>query len=135
MIEQLERNVWPDAGPDATSLVRRCTGLRRKPLAEFTVEDLRVMLEQEIGVPALLPRAVRVLLDDPLAAGDRYPGDLLSSVLQLPDSAWSDLRAERNRLASVLAELVARPPVSGPDLDPRDPDRRLRDDIVRFLGR
>ncbi|MEH0984684.1 contact-dependent growth inhibition system immunity protein [Micromonospora sp. CPCC 205556] len=134
-IEQLEREVWPDPGPDATFLVSRCAELRRKPLAEFTVEDLRIMLGQEIGVPALLPRAVQVLLRDPLAEGDHHPGDLLLNVLRLPDSAWSNLRAERQRLASVLAELVAGFPFSDPDLTPRDPDRLLRDAIVRFLGR
>ncbi|WP_319460481.1 contact-dependent growth inhibition system immunity protein [Micromonospora sp. RTP1Z1] len=134
-IEQLERDVWPAPAPDATSLVRRCTELRRKPLAEFTVEDLRIMLGQEVGVPALLPLAVQVLLRDPLAEGDYFPGDLLANVLRLPDSAWSSLRAERKRLGSVLAELVAGAPFSDPDLKPRDPDRRLRDAIVRFLGR
>lgn len=134
-IEQLERDVWPDPGQDATSLVRRCTELRRKPLAEFTVEDLRIMLGQEIGVPALLPLAVQVLLRDPLAEGDYYPGDLLANVLRLPDSAWASLRAERKRLGTVLAELVAGPPFSDPDLKPRDPDRLLRDAIVRLLGR
>ncbi|MFF4809188.1 contact-dependent growth inhibition system immunity protein [Micromonospora chersina] len=102
-IEQLERDVWPDPGPDASFLVRRCTELRRKPLAEFTVEDLRIMLGQEIGVPALLPLAVEVLLREPLAGGDYHPGDLLRTVLRLPDSAWSNLRSERERLASVLA--------------------------------
>lgn len=48
-IEQLERDVWPDPGPEATSLVRRCTELRRKPLAEFTVEDPRLMLGRQWG--------------------------------------------------------------------------------------
>ena len=134
-IEQLERSAWPDPAPDATSLVRRCTELRRKPLAEFTVEDLRIMLGQEIGVPALLPLAVQVLLRDPMTEGDYYPGDLLSTVLRLPDSEWLNLRGERKRLASVLAELLTCPPFSNPDLRPRAPDRLLRDDIMRFLGR
>ncbi|MEV0427582.1 contact-dependent growth inhibition system immunity protein [Micromonospora sp. NPDC050495] len=134
-IEQLERDVWPDPGPEVTSLVRRCTELRRKPLVEFTVEDLRIMLGQEIGVPALLPLAVQVLVRDPLAEGACYPGDLLANVLRLPDSAWSSLRSERKRLESVLAEFVAGPPFTDLDLKPRDPDRRLRDAIVRFLGR
>ncbi|MGR6319381.1 contact-dependent growth inhibition system immunity protein [Micromonospora soli] len=132
-IEQLERDVWPDPSPDATSLVRRCTELRRKPLDEFTVEDLRIMLGQEVGIPALLPRAVRILLRDPLVEADYYPGDLLANVLRLPDSAWSGLPAERKRLASVLAELVAAPPFSDPDLGPHDPNRVLRDATVRFL--
>ncbi|MBU8856590.1 MULTISPECIES: contact-dependent growth inhibition system immunity protein [unclassified Micromonospora] len=134
-IEQLERDVWPDPGRDATSLVRRCVELRRKPLAEFTVEDLRIMLGQEIGVPALLPLASQVLLRDPLAEGDCYPGDLLANVLRLPESAWSGLGAEREGLRCVLAELVAGRPFSGPDREPRVPDRQLREAIVRFLGR
>ncbi|MEU5785016.1 contact-dependent growth inhibition system immunity protein [Micromonospora lupini] len=134
-IEQLERDVWPDPGPDATFLVARCTALRRKPLADFTVEDLRIMLGQEIGVPALLPLAVRVVLRDPLAEGDYFPGGLLTNVLRLPDSAWSNLQAERKQLAAVLAELVADAPFSDPGLRPRDPDRLLRDAILRFIGR
>lgn len=134
-IEQLERDVWPDPGPEATSLVRRCVELRRKPLAEFTVEDLRIMLGQEIGVPALLPLALQVLLRDPLAEGDYYPGDLLANVLRLPEPAWSGLRAERELLRSVLAELVAGRPFSDPDPEPREPDRHLRDAVVGFLGR
>ncbi|MFI2650963.1 MULTISPECIES: contact-dependent growth inhibition system immunity protein [Micromonospora] len=134
-IEQLERSVWPDPGSDASFLVTRCAQLRRKPLAEFTVEDLRIMLGQEIGVPALLPLAVQVLLRDPLTEGDYYPGDLLSNVLRLPDSAWSSLQAERKRLSSALAELAARPCSSDPDLRPREPDRLLQDAILRFMAR
>lgn len=134
-IEQRERDVWADPGPDASNLVRRCTELRRKPLAEFTVEDLRIMLGQEIGVPALLPLAVQVVLRDPLAEGDSYPGDLLANVLRLPEAAWSNLRAERKRLASVLAKLITDPPFSDPGLRPRDSNRLLRDAIVQFLNR
>ena len=103
-IEQLERDVWPDPAPDASSLVRRCTELRRKPVSAFTVEELRIMLGQTLGVSALLPRAVRVLCADPLAEGDFYPGDLLTVVLRLPGTAWTGLEPERQRLASVLAE-------------------------------
>ena len=49
-LEELERDPWPDPGPTATTLVRRCTDLRRKPLRDFGVGDLRIMLGQEIGV-------------------------------------------------------------------------------------
>ncbi|MFG2013188.1 contact-dependent growth inhibition system immunity protein [Micromonospora sp. NPDC048868] len=133
-IEQLEREIWPDPDPGSTFLVRRCTELRRKPVAEFTVEDLRIMLGQQIGVSALLPLAVQVLLRDPLAEGDYHPGDLLFTVLRLSNSAWSDFRAERKRLASTVARLVAGPPFSEPDLRPRDPNRQLRDAMARFLA-
>lgn len=48
-IQQLEGDDWGDPEPDASSLVKRCTRLRRKPLAEFTADDLRVMLGQHIA--------------------------------------------------------------------------------------
>jgi hypothetical protein len=124
-IEQLERDVWPDPEQSSTFLVRRCTELRRKPLSEFTVEDLRIMLGQEVGVQVRLPRAVDVLVREPLAEGDLYPGDLLRSVVRLPDTAWSDLHDQHQRLAGVLADLVA-----GSDLD----DPELRNHVGEFLG-
>ncbi|WP_091344126.1 contact-dependent growth inhibition system immunity protein [Micromonospora rhizosphaerae] len=124
-IEEHEREVWPDPGAGSTNLVRRCTELRRKPLSDFTVEDLRIMLGQEIAVPVLLPRAVDILVREPLAEGDLYPGDLLRNVLRLPDAAWSNLHVRRERLADVLLALVA-----GAELR----DRELRDQIVRFLA-
>ncbi|MBO4206442.1 contact-dependent growth inhibition system immunity protein [Micromonospora echinofusca] len=132
-IEQLEGEVWADPGSGASFLVARCHDLRRKPLADFTVEDLRIMLGQNIGVPALLSRAVEVLLQDPLAEGDHYPGDLLTSVLRLPDSAWSALQAERRRLTAVLADLVAKPTPSDKGKPHRDPLEHLRHDIMAFL--
>jgi hypothetical protein len=100
-LTELEQDAWPDPGPGATGLVRTCVALRDKPLAEFTVEDLRIMLGQRIGVRHLLPRAVDVLLQDPTAAGDVFPGDLLGVVLRLPDAAWAPFPQQR-------AELLAR---------------------------
>lgn len=112
-IEEIEGDRWPEPKGDLTFLVTRCLALRRKPLAEFTVEDLRIMLGQQIAVPTLLPLAVEVLVRDPFAEGDFYPGDLLAAVLRLSASAWSGLRLERQRLAGVLANLLS----SGPDVD------------------
>lgn len=107
-IEEIEGCRWPEPEADTTYLVRRCHELRRKPLADFTVEDMRIMLGQEIAVPVLLPMAVDVLVCEPLAEGDFYPGDLLAAVLRLPTSAWSGLEAQRERLAAALATLPSR---------------------------
>ena len=46
-IEEIEGVRELDPGPDATTLIRRCLALRRKPLSEFTTEDLRIMLGQQ----------------------------------------------------------------------------------------
>lgn len=102
-IEELEGDRWPDPEPGATYLIRRCTALWRKPLAEFTVEDMRIMIGQRIGPSALVPRAVQTLVIDPLAEGDYCPGDLLLVVLRLPEDAWDGFDAERHRLVDALA--------------------------------
>jgi hypothetical protein len=102
-IQQLENDDWGDPEPRDSFLVRRCTELRRKPLSEFTVEDLRIMLGQQIAVPILLPMALDVLESDPLAEGDFYPGDLLCSAVMLPADAWASMPGQRERLSDVLA--------------------------------
>jgi len=80
-LEQLEGQLWGEPAFDS-HLVKTCHRRRTKPLDEFTVEDLRIMIGQEIGLPHLLPRAIEILENDPLAEGDHYPGDLLMSVIQ-----------------------------------------------------
>lgn len=55
------------------------------------------MIGQDLGLAYLLPLALEVLRDDPMAEGDTYEGDLLSAVLtrsptiwqQCPTPAWS----------------------------------------------
>jgi hypothetical protein len=101
-IEEIEGVRPSDPGPDATTLVRRCRALRRKPLSQFTTEDLRIMLGQQIAVPILLPMAVVVLADNPLAEGDYYPGDLLHTVVRLPEQQWHGAESHRQRLVEAL---------------------------------
>ena len=94
-------------GPFPTGLIRRCRALMDKPLAELTVEDLRVMLGQALCVRHLLPIAVQRLQQDPLAEGDLYPGDLLTAVAKLPSTAWDLLVAEREALRKQLREIIS----------------------------
>jgi hypothetical protein len=60
------------------------------------------MLRQQIAVPILLPRAVAVLADNPLADGDYYHSDLLYVVVRLPELAWHSAAYDRDRLATAL---------------------------------
>lgn len=88
-LEELEGDVWGDPEFDS-ALVQTCHGLRKKPLAKFTVEDLRVMILQHESLESLVPLALEVLEVDPLAAGDYCPGDLLHAVATLPRTFWRD---------------------------------------------
>ena len=86
-LEQLEGACWPEPTFDSY-LVSTCHRLRKKPLREFTTEDLRIMIGQGIGLPYLIPLALEKLVEDPFAGGDFYPGDLLHSVLKVSPRFW-----------------------------------------------
>lgn len=85
-LEQLEKDVWQE--PEFHSyLVVNCHQLRKKRLCDFTVEDLRIMIGQEIGLKFLVPKAIEALSKNPFAGGDFYDGDLLVQVLRRDLSA------------------------------------------------
>ncbi len=89
-LEALEAQDWgpPNFG---SHLVTTCHALRKKPLCDFTNEDLRIMINQNFSLPYLLPIAVQLLKLEPLAEGDYHAGDLLCSVLAC------DLKEDKNR--------------------------------------
>jgi CDI immunity proteins len=87
-LNELDPPAWDPPSRDDTNLVRRCHELRQTPLAEFDVEDLRIMIGQQISLPYLIPLAITVLQANPLAEGDHYPGDLLHAVLRADKTYW-----------------------------------------------
>ncbi len=103
-LEELERDVW---GPPRiqSHVVTACHALRRKPIGELTVEDLRLLIGQGIGLLFLVPLALEVLERDAFAEGDLFTGDLLWSVLRSSPSHWDRHREHRTRLRAVLERL------------------------------
>lgn len=73
---------------DDTNLMMKCKELRAKRLIDFSVEDLRIMIGQKIGIKFLVPVALEKLEEDILAQGDFFPGDLLMNVLRLNKEFW-----------------------------------------------
>jgi len=73
---------------DTSALATNCLTLYEKPLRDFTVENLRVMIGQSIGLELLIPLAVELLQENPFVQGDYYPGDLLSVVVQVEPGFW-----------------------------------------------
>ncbi len=106
-LDTVDPPAWGPAPPDATPLIKRCHQLRTKPLKDFTVEDLRIMIGQQIALNRLVPLALDRLQRDPLVEGDYYPGDLLASVLRADAAVWEwspDLTVEMRKLAESLRE-------------------------------
>jgi len=106
-LDTLDPPAWGPARPDATFLIKRCHELRTKPLRDFTVEDLRIMIGQQVALNRLVPIALDRLQPDALVEGDYYPGDLLASVLRVDAAFWKrspDLTVSLRKLTEGLRE-------------------------------
>lgn len=103
-LDELEPPAWGEPESDSY-LVTTCHRLRSKPIGEFSVEDLRVMIGQGIGLEWLIPLALERLDEDPLAEGDFYPGDLLACVLGVEDDFWAQRSESRDRVRASLMRL------------------------------
>jgi hypothetical protein len=109
-LEELERDRWPAPSADAGRLVVTVHALRSRPIGELSVEDMRLMIRQDVGLAHLLPLALEVLRDDPMAEGDMYEGDLLSAVLTRKPEIWSELPEIRRELGVIVSGLADLPP-------------------------
>ncbi|MFJ2664158.1 contact-dependent growth inhibition system immunity protein [Nocardia fluminea] len=107
-VEEIEGRAWGAPPPDATYLMRRVHELRQVPIGAFSIEDMRIMLAQNVGTASILPPALDALEEDPLAAGDFYPGDLLAAILRLGPEHWGNtaLRARVRHLAQQADALI-----------------------------
>jgi hypothetical protein len=119
-LDELDPPAWKDSGV-ASSLVATCHQLRRKPIGEFSTEDLRIMIGQSIGLRWLVPLALELIKEHPLAEGDFYPGDLLNSVLRVESDFWDREWEWRKEVEDVVTGL--------PDLPVE-----LEENVARFLG-
>ncbi|MFE2813908.1 contact-dependent growth inhibition system immunity protein [Streptomyces nigra] len=107
-LEELERDHWSAPPGGQTRLMTTVRELRRKPIGGLTVEDMRLLIGQDVGLAYLLPLAMEALRDNPLAEGDMYEGDLLAAVLTRRAEAWREfpeLRQEVRRIVSALTDV------------------------------
>jgi hypothetical protein len=106
-LDDLEGIEW---GPPQieSNLVTDVHRLRRVPLKQFRIEDLRLMIGQKVGLEYLVPIALDHLDANPLVEGDFYPGDLLAAVLRVPDGFWRDRPVLVPRVLSAIDAALAR---------------------------
>ena len=102
-LENLEKKTWSEFGSEEGSyLIKTCNSLRKKQLQDFTTEDLRIMIGQEIGLYFLMPLAIETLTDNIFAEGDYYEGDLLKNVLEVNTKLWDDNKNYWKQLNSII---------------------------------
>ena len=104
-LTQLEGEDWGE--PTFQSyVVTNGHRLRKKPLRDFTAEDLRFMLGQQISLPILMPMALDVLeLENLFAGGDMYHGALLENALRVDPQFWRQHPGLWYRMNAVLNSL------------------------------
>ncbi|MEU4091639.1 contact-dependent growth inhibition system immunity protein [Streptomyces sp. NPDC026673] len=108
-LEELARDRWPAPSADATRLITTAHALRHRPIGELTVEDMRLLIGQDIGLPYLLPLAVEVLRENPMAEGHMYEGDLLSAVLTRSPSLWAEFPELGRELRGIVSKSTGLP--------------------------
>jgi hypothetical protein len=107
-LTEIEGEDWGPPTYDSY-LVTTVHRLRHVPLKRFGIEDLRILIGQEIGLPWLVPIALNHLEKHPFAAGDYYPGDLLRNVATISQEFWSsrpELRDQLNRALNRALERI-----------------------------
>ncbi|MDX3800048.1 contact-dependent growth inhibition system immunity protein [Streptomyces sp. AK04-3B] len=109
-LEELEHDRWPASSADAGRLVATAHVLRRRPIGELAVEDLRLLIGQDVGLPYLLPLALELLRDNPMAEGHLYEGDLLAAVLTRSPSAWTEFPELGRELRVIISKSTDLPP-------------------------
>lgn len=97
-LEILENEIWGEPEFDS-HLVRTCHKLRKKQLKDFSIEDLRILIGQNIGLNFLIPLAIEELEKDILSEGNFYKGDLLHSIFNSEDEYW---RKNKKKLEGYL---------------------------------
>jgi CDI immunity proteins len=93
---ELEKTGFP------SNLVKTTTQLIDKDLNDFTPEDFRILIGQEMYLDIILPMAINILYKDPLVSGDYYAGDLLKTVLSISSEFWRDNPVLKTRMNLII---------------------------------
>ena len=102
-LEQLENDFWGEPVFDSY-VVKTAHIARKKPLSQLTMEEIRLLIGQKIGLKYLIPIAVRELEKNPLLETAFYEGDLLAQLLSLDRYDWADNLPELKKLTAIVNE-------------------------------
>ena len=93
--------VLPEPLPQEWPLEQWFASVIDTPLADFTDFDLARACRQRMFHEHIVPYALNVLRENPLA-GDSYDGELLTALLRLPQPYWDSHYPEKGLLRSIL---------------------------------
>ena len=103
-IESLEKQNYGPVPPDESSIVQRLWRLRKTPINELQVDDIRFMIIQGIGLKYFLFEAIDLLKENLLTEGNYYEGDLLNAVLQIEKVQWGQLKEHWDNVDALIKD-------------------------------
>lgn len=92
--------------PSVYNLINRVNKYACLNLEELSIECLRLLISQEIGLEYCVPLALNKLNDKFLAEGDFYEGDLFIAISSLNSDSWDGLRSERELFTNIIRRNV-----------------------------
>jgi hypothetical protein len=101
-LEILEKDFWKKPDEWYSFLEEACHSYRKIPIEQLSIEQLRLLIGQNIGLNYLLPIAFEKLKANILAEGDCYEGDLLESILGLKNAFWLSQSNDYQRFINIL---------------------------------
>jgi hypothetical protein len=102
-LEELENENWGEPEYDSY-LVKTVHQLRKKRVADFEIEDLRITIGQDVSLPILIPIALQNLRQNILAEGHFYEGDLLKNVLASDKIFWNENPLLKKEIIAIVED-------------------------------
>ena len=93
-IEELENDYWKEESEFPTNLIKRCFEYRKIKVSKLTIEQIRLLISQKIGIEFLIGIALEKLEQNIIVEGDLYEGDLLDSISKIPTEFWNKYSTE-----------------------------------------
>jgi len=101
-IEALEKTNYGDPDTAPTGLVKRCFEYIKIPVTNLSIEQLRMLISQNIGLNYTIRLAIEILSQNILIEGDLYEGDLLNSVPDADIYFWQQNKDLKEELVGTL---------------------------------
>jgi hypothetical protein len=100
-LENLENDYWVKTNFEV-GLIEKCYHYRKIPIQDLSIEQVRLLIGQSIGLDFLLPIAIEFLEKNLLSEGDFYEGDLLESILKIKNDYWKNKRGFHKKIVGLI---------------------------------
>lgn len=105
-LQELDPDTWNPQALDEElgPLVKR---LAHKPVRRLTAGELRELITRGLSLSCSIPLAIGKLEQEPFLEAQRYPGDLLTAVLEADTRFWAEREDLYWAMVPVLEQAVA----------------------------